>query len=212
MFGFFDVQSLLLFAAAGLALNLTPGPDMLYCATRAASQGKAAGVLSAVGGGVGGLVHTVAAALGLSALLTYSATAFLIVKYAGVVFLVYIGIQMIRSPQAKLSSAKVEFVPNWKLFSQGALTTILNPKVAIFFLSFLPQFVDPARGSVTGQFLLLGTIFCATGTTVNATVGLLFGYFGTWLERKPFFWRLQRRISGSMLVGLGLFLALPDRQ
>ena len=208
----FDWSNLLLFAAAGLALNLTPGPDMLYCATRAASQGKAAGVLSAVGGGVGGLVHTVAAAFGLSALLTYSATAFMVVKYAGVVYLVYIGIQMIRSPRAKLDTGQVEYVSNRKLFSQGALTTILNPKVAIFFLSFLPQFVDPTRGSVTWQFLLLGSIFCATGTTVNACVGLLFGYVGGWLERKPLFWKLQRRLSGSILVGLGLFLALPDRQ
>jgi threonine/homoserine/homoserine lactone efflux protein len=208
----FDIQNLVLFAAAGLALNLTPGPDMLYCATRAASQGRAAGVLSAIGGGVGGLVHTVAAAFGLSALLTYSSGAFLIVKYAGVVFLVYIGIQMIRSPQAKLDTNRVEFVPNWKLFSQGALTTILNPKVAIFFLSFLPQFVDPARGSVTTQFLLLGLIFCTTGTMVNASVGLLFGYFGVWLERKPLFWKLQRRLAGSILVGLGLLLALPERR
>lgn len=208
----FDLSNLLLFVAAGLALNLTPGPDMLYCATRAASQGRAAGVLSAVGGGVGGLVHTSAAAFGLSALLSYSATAFMIVKYAGVVFLIYVGVMMIRSPQAKMGSGKVAFVPNWKLFTQGALTTILNPKVAIFFLSFLPQFVDPARGSVTGQFLLLGLIFCTTGTTVNASVGLLFGYFGGWLEGKPLFWKLQRRVSGSILVGLGLFLALPDRR
>lgn len=205
----FDISDILLFAAAGLALNLTPGPDMLYCATRAASQGRAAGVLSAIGGGVGGFVHTLAAALGLSALLTYSATAFMLVKYAGVIYLIYLGVQMIRSKPIDPITKKLEKVSNWKLFSQGAMTTILNPKVAIFFLSFLPQFVDPTRGSVPLQFIILGSIFCTTGTTVNATVGLLFGYVGGWLESKPLFWRVQKRVAGSVLVGLGLVLALP---
>ncbi len=208
----FDLSNLLLFITAGLALNLTPGPDMIYCATRAASQGRGAGVLSAVGGGVGGLVHTIAAAFGLSALLTYSATAFLIVKYAGVVYLVYIGIQMIRSRDVGSVPDRLERVSGWKVFRQGVVTTILNPKVAIFFLSFLPQFVDPARGSVTLQFLVLGCIFVTPGTTINVIVGLLFGYFGVWLDRKPLFWRIQRRFSGSILVGLGLYLALPDKR
>lgn len=202
----------MLFVAAGLALNLTPGPDMLYCATRAASQGRAAGVLSAVGGGVGGLVHTFAAALGLSALLTYSAIAFMVVKYAGVVYLVYIGVQMIRSGQAAAVTGKLTRVSNWKVFQQGAMTTILNPKVAIFFLSFLPQFVDPSRGSVPLQFIILGSIFVTTGTTVNVIVGLLFGYVGGWLDRKPLFWKIQRRVAGSILVALGLSLALPDQR
>lgn len=207
-----DPSNLLLFIAAGLALNLTPGPDMLYCATRATSQGKTAGLLSALGGGVGGLTHTMAAALGLSALLTYSATAFAVVKYAGVVYLVYLGIQMIRSGSGPdKSNRRLTRVSNWRLFSQGALTTTLNPKVAIFFLSFLPQFVDPARGSVALQFVILGAIFCTTGTTVNATVGLLFGCVGGWLESKPGFWKWQRKVSGSILIGLGLYLAIPEQ-
>ena len=155
-------------------------------------------------------MHTLAAALGLSALLSYSATAFLVVKFAGVVYLVYIGIQMIRSGhQVKPDSNKLPPVPKFVLFRQGALTTILNPKVAIFFLSFLPQFVDPARGSVTIQFLILGTIFVTTGTTVNSLVGLLFGYAGGWLETKPLFWKIQRRVAGSILVARGLSFALP---
>ncbi len=209
----FDLSNVLIFAAAGIALNLTPGPDMIYCATRAASQGRAAGVLSAVGGGTGGLVHTVAAALGLSALLTYSATAFMIVKYAGVVYLIYIGVQMMLS--ARQVSAASSLMPKatlWKIYRQGAVTTILNPKVAVFFLSFLPQFVDPSRGSVALQFLALGCIFVTTGTIINASVGLAFGYVSVWLEQKPMFWKVQRWVSGSILIGLGLSLAIPDRR
>lgn len=208
----FDLSNLMLFIAAGLALNLTPGPDMIYCATRAASHGRAAGVLSALGSGLGGLIHTLAAAFGLSALLSYSATAFLVVKYAGVVYLVYLGVQMIRSGQAAPVSDRLAVVSMRRIFRQGAVTTILNPKVAVFFLSFLPQFVDPARGSVVIQFILLGLIFVSSGTIVNTLVGLLFGQVGAWLERKPLFWKVQRRVTGSILIGLGLSLALPSRR
>jgi len=207
-----DLSNLLVFMVAGLALNLTPGPDMLYCATRAASQGRAAGVLSALGGGLGGLVHTCAAALGLSALLTYSATAFMIVKFAGAAYLVWLGIQMIRSRGMAAAPARMKKASNRRVFSQGTITTVLNPKVAVFFLSFLPQFVDPSRGSAALQFLLLGAIFTTGGTMVNTMVGLMFGYVGNWLERRPLFWRVQRYASASILVGLGLSLALPDRR
>lgn len=198
--------------AAGLALNLTPGPDMLYCATRAAGQGRAAGVLSALGGGLGGLVHTCAAALGLSALLSYSAIAFMIVKFAGAAYLVWLGVQMIRTGKKAPTPARLKKASLGRIFIQGTLTTVLNPKVAVFFLSFLPQFVDPSRGSAALQFLLLGAIFNTSGTIVNSVVGLMFGYVGNWLERRPLFWRVQRYVSGSILVGLGLSLALPDRR
>ena len=208
-----DLHNLLVFTAAGIALNLTPGPDMIYCATRSLGQGRAAGVVSAFGIGAGSIVHMIFAALGLSALLMYSATAFTIVKYAGAVYLLYLGIKMIRSkPEGEAGVRKLPEASLRRIFFQGIVTNILNPKVALFYMSFMPQFIDPSRGSVALQVIILGMVFNFTGTTVNATVGYFFGYFGAWMERRPVFWKIQRWVTGSVLVGLGLSLALPDRR
>jgi threonine/homoserine/homoserine lactone efflux protein len=141
-------------------------------------------VVSAFGIAAGSLVHAAAAVLGLSALLVYSSTAFLVVKYVGAAYLVYLGIRMILNGRPKKGLDRLPTATLWQIFRQGAITNILNPKVALFFLSFLPQFVDPSRGNATAQILILATIFNFTGTTVN----------------------------GSLLAGLGLALALPDRQ
>jgi threonine/homoserine/homoserine lactone efflux protein len=208
----FDLSNLIIFITAGLALNFTPGPDMIYCATRSVGQGRAAGVVSALGVGTGALVHTAAAIVGLSALLIYSSTAFLVVKYAGAVYLAYLGVRMILSGRTKAGPERLPSASLWQVYRQGAVTNILNPKVALFFMSFLPQFVDPSRGSASLQILILALIVNFTGTTVNALVGLLFGSVGNWLDRKPAFWRWQRRVTGSILVGLGLSLALPGRR
>jgi threonine/homoserine/homoserine lactone efflux protein len=208
----FDLSGLVIFVTAGLALNLTPGPDMIYCATRSVGQGRAAGVVSALGVATGALVHTTAAIVGLSALLVYSSTAFLVVKYAGAVYLAYLGVKMILSGRGGSALEQLPPASLWRVYRQGAFTNILNPKVALFFMSFLPQFVDPSRGSVALQILALALAFNFTGTTVNAMVGLLFGSVGNWLEKKPAFWRWQRRLTGSILVGLGLSLALPGRR
>jgi threonine/homoserine/homoserine lactone efflux protein len=208
----FDISSLILFISAGLVLNLTPGPDMMYCATRSIGQGRAAGVVSAFGIAAGSLVHAAAAVLGLSALLVYSSTAFFVVKYIGAAYLVYLGIRMIMSGKARTGASEFPPVSLLRVFRQGAITNILNPKVALFFLSFLPQFVNPERGSVTLQILILAAIFNFTGTTVNVMVGVLFGTAGSWLERRPVFWKWQQRFSGSLLAGLGLALAWPGRR
>jgi len=208
----FDASDLILFVVAGLMLNLTPGPDMLYCASRAVGQGRAAGVLSALGSGAGGSVHILAAALGLSVLLTYSTVAFLIVKYAGAAYLVFLGLRMILSGGQNRSPVSLAKNSLPRIFLQGLTITVLNPKVALFFLSFLPQFVDPLRGSVTLQIIVLGLIFVVNGTIVLILVGLLFGQIGAWLDRWPRFWTIQRWATGSILVTLGGSLALSDRR
>ncbi len=208
----FEFSELLLFAGAGLLLNITPGPDMIYCATRSMGQGKAAGVVSALGIGGGGLIHTALAAFGLSAVLMYSSTAFQVIKLAGAAYLIYLGIRIILSGRTKEDTKKLPDAGLFRIFRQGVLTNVLNPKVALFFLSFLPQFVHPERGSVALQIILLGMIFNFTGTTVNVLVGLLFGYAGGWLESKPVFWKAQRWVTGSILIALGASLALPDRR
>lgn len=208
----FDLSNLILFITAGLMLNFTPGPDMLYCATRSLSQGRAAGLVSALGIAGGGLVHTALAAAGLSALLLYSRPAFMAVKYAGVIYLIYLGVQMIRSGNNPVTDSELPQVPLWRIFRQGIITNILNPKVALFFLSFLPQFVDPTRGSVAVQILVLGTIFNCTGTIVNGSVGILFGRVGGWLDQRPLFWKIQRWLAGSILIALGAALAVPEKR
>jgi threonine/homoserine/homoserine lactone efflux protein len=208
----FEFSELLLFASAGLLLNITPGPDMIYCATRSMGQGKAAGVVSALGIGGGGLIHTMMAALGLSAVIMYSSTAFQIIKLAGAAYLIYLGIRLILAGRNADAVKKLPEAGLFHIFRQGVVTNVLNPKVALFFLSFLPQFVHPERGSVALQIVVLGMIFNFTGTTVNVLVGLLFGYFGGWLENRPIFWKAQRWATGSILVALGASLALPDRR
>jgi threonine/homoserine/homoserine lactone efflux protein len=192
-------------------LNITPGPDMLYCASRAIGQGRIAGVFSALGSGTGGLIHTAVAAAGLSAIFVYSEIAYEVLKYAGTVYLVYLGIRLILNRRQGLTpiSSAVSTIP--RIYLQGMLTTVLNPKVALFFLAFLPQFIDPSRGSVSLQTLTLGTIFCFNGTIVLLVVGLLFGQIGKYLDSRPRFWKIQRWTTGSILITLGASLAFSKR-
>ena len=136
----------------------------------------------------------------------------MIVKYAGALYLVYLGLRMILSGKNGQTVRRLAPAPLWKVFWQGVITNALNPKVALFYLSFLPQFVDPQRGSVALQIILLGLIFNFTGTVVNVLVGCLFGSIGSWLDSRRAFWRFQRWVTGSVLIGLGVSLALPDRR
>ena len=208
----FETSELMLFIAAGLMLNITPGPDMIYCASRAIGQGKRAGVVSALGIGAGTLVHMLSAALGLSVLLTYSAVAFQIVKYVGAAYLVYLGVRMIAAGEAAQSPVLLAGGNLRKIFWQAVTTNVLNPKVALFFLSFLPQFVHPSRGSVMLQISLLSLIFIVNGTLVLILLSLLFGRLGSWLETRPRFWKAQRWTTGGMLAALGVSLALWERE
>jgi threonine/homoserine/homoserine lactone efflux protein len=207
-------HDLALFVLAGLLLNITPGADTLYIVGRGAGEGRRAGVLAALGVGAGCCVHMLAAALGLSAILAASATAFTIVKLAGAAYLVYLGLALIfaraRAPAA--AGAPPRRAPLSRVFLQGMLTNVLNPKVALFFLAFLPQFIVPDAPHKVQAFLFLGIVFNVNGTLWNlflawssARLGGAFragGATALWLNRA----------AGGLFVGLGVKLAFsgPD--
>ena len=207
----FEFSQLALFMAATLALNLTPGPDMLYVATRSLGQGRRAGLASALGIGVGGLVHITAATLGLSALISYSATAFMTIKFVGAAYLIYLGIKTFVSKSGPVLGRIDNQDSPRKMFWQGVITNVLNPKVALFFLSFIPQFVHAEHGSTTMQIATLGIVFDISGTSVLLVVGAFFGRAGAWLERHPGFWKVQKWFTGSVFIALGAKLAISER-
>jgi len=198
------------FLIAAFALNLAPGPDMLYVIGRSVGQGRKAGIVSSLGVFVGCWVHILAAAFGIAALLRSSPLAFNVVRYAGVAYLIYLGIKML-AQKADLASQQLKAESLSVIFRQGAITNMLNPKVAIFFLAFLPQFVDARRGNVVLQILLLGLIFNVGGTLVNLAVAYAGGTLGKLLRRNQSIARLQRRFTGLIFVGLGLRLAWQRR-
>lgn len=208
-----DLNDFLLFAFASLMLNITPGNDMLYVATRSTAQGIKAGVVSSLGIAGGCIVHLLAAVAGISAIIASSATAFDIIKYLGAAYLVYLGIKAFFSKQNKFivkGDAERKSLPG--LFWQGVLTNVLNPKVALFFLAFLPQFIHPEKGNVAVQILLLGLWFNFSGTVVNCVVAFLFGKLGNWLANKQTFIKWQNKITGILLLGLGIKVALSSRK
>jgi RhtB (resistance to homoserine/threonine) family protein len=204
-------ESLLPFFIATLALNLTPGPDMLYVSTRSVMQGRRAGIVSALGIAAGALVHTALIASGLATLLNAVPLAYDIVRYAGAAYLVWLGIQTWRTRDG-LTAPSLQRASEWTLFRQGLITNLLNPKVALFFLAFLPQFAHPEAGSIAVQIILLGCLFNVSGTLVNVAVACLAASTARrWLANP----RAQRALqwgSGSVFIALGLRLALPDRR
>ena len=207
------IENFWVFALAALLLNLTPGNDMLYVAARSASQGIRAGIVSSLGIFVGCLVHIIAAVIGLSAIIAQSAIAFNIIKYLGAAYLVYLGIRSILSKKKLLQlDKKVQPLSFDKIFWQGVITNVLNPKVALFFLAFLPQFINIHSAGTYWQILFLGAWFDVGGTLVNIAVAILFGRIGNWLSRSPRFVQWQERITGAMLIGLGIKVALSSKK
>jgi len=196
----------LLFFTAALILALTPGPGILYVLGRTLNGGRREGVLSSLGTFVGGSVHVVAAALGLSAILATSATAFQVVRYAGAAYLIYLGIAMIRNRNLKLELESAAGKSHQHVL-QGITTEVLNPKTALFFLSFIPQFVSTASGHVTVQFLVLGTIAVTLNTAVDLIVVLFASALAQQLKHNPKFNRRQRTASGAGMIGLGIYVA-----
>jgi threonine/homoserine/homoserine lactone efflux protein len=208
-----NIDNFWVFALAALLLNLTPGNDMLYVAARSASQGIKAGIISSLGIMVGCLVHIIAAVIGLSAIIAKSALAFDIIKYLGAAYLIYLGVRSILSKQKALEIEKqIKQLSYKKLFWQGVITNVLNPKVALFFLAFLPQFININSGNTHWQILFLGTWFDIGGTLVNVIVAILFGRIGKWLSQSPRFVQWQERITGAMLIGLGIKVALGSKK
>jgi threonine/homoserine/homoserine lactone efflux protein len=207
------IENFWVFALAALMLNITPGNDMLYVITRSTAQGSKAGILSSFGIMAGCMVHIIAAVVGLSTLISQSAIAFNIIKYAGAAYLIYLGIRTLMSRKKDFHINQPFTKQSYsKLLWQGALTNVLNPKVALFFLAFLPQFIDMKGAGVHWQILLLGSWFNAGGTLVNIVVALLFGKIGHWLNNSPRFVLWQERITGIILIGLGIKVALGSRK
>lgn len=204
------LSTLSLFIAGALILLLTPGPAVLYIVARSIDQGRRAGVISVLGIQTGTLAHVIAAALGLSAILLTSALAFDIVKYLGAAYLIYLGVKALLSQQPAMGGEVVERRSLGAIYRQGVVVAVLNPKTALFFFAFLPQFVDPARGSVPLQFLLLGLIFTGMALLTDGTYALLSGTAGSWLKRNQRFLRAQKYVSGTVYIGLGLVTALSS--
>ncbi len=206
-----DIHNFLVFAFAGLMLNITPGNDMLYVASRSAGQGSKAGIVSALGISAGCLVHLLAAVIGLSAIIARSAMAFNVIKYLGAAYLVYLGLKALLSKKNSFNIKKInEDVGYKKIFLEGPLTNILNPKVALFFLAFLPQFINVSGSNPQLQILLLGGWFNFSGTIVNVVVALLFGKLGVWLSKSSFI-KWQQKITGTILIALGIKVAFTSQ-
>ena len=207
------VHDFALFVASGILLNLTPGADTLYIVTRATTLGRKAGAVAALGIAAGCCVHIVAAGLGLSALLATSAVAFTAVKLAGAAYLIYMGVMLWRTgPRSpNLAGARPPATALPRIFVQGALTNILNPKVALFFLAFLPQFVDPEATDRLAAFLLLGTAFNTTGLLWNLFVAWSSAGIGRRFNGFPARMHALHRIAGAVFVALGVKLALTAR-
>jgi threonine/homoserine/homoserine lactone efflux protein len=200
----------LLFLGAATLLAIAPGPGMLYVLARTLAGGRREGVLSSLGTLLGGLVHVVAAATGLSLVLATSALAFAVVKYAGAAYLVYLGVRMIVSARQDadvvLSAGAVRRSPFW----QGIATEALNPKTALFFLAFIPQFVNRASGGVFWQFLALGAISVSLNTSCDLVVTLMASPIGARLRSSAALRRRQRTATGLTLIGLGAYVAVSD--
>jgi threonine/homoserine/homoserine lactone efflux protein len=197
-----------LFVVAALVLLLTPGPAVLYIVTRSVEQGRLAGLVSALGVHAGTLVHVLAAALGVSALLVSSALAFDIVKYLGALYLIYIGVRKLMGWDPPARGEALPRPSLRRLFGQGVVVNVLNPKTALFFLAFLPQFVDVSKGAVGLQILILGLVFVALGVVSDGLYAVAAGTAGAWLKREGRMLRAERYVSGSVFIGLGVTAAL----
>jgi threonine/homoserine/homoserine lactone efflux protein len=203
-----DPSRLAFFVAASLALLAIPGPAVLYVVTQSIGHGRRAGLVSVSGIFTGTLVHAAAAAVGLSALLASSATAFDVVKYAGAAYLIYVGLRRLAGRDSEPILDPAGSRSHGSLYRQGVVVNVLNPKTALFFLAFLPQFVDPSRGSATVQVLFLGVLFALLGLCSDGMYALVAGTFGDWLRRSRGYLGAQRYVSGAIFVGLGAVAAL----
>lgn len=203
------MTTLPVFFAAMFLLNVTPGPDMLYVLARSTGQGRAAGLASALGIGAGCLFHIFAVAFGLAGLLRAVPVASNAMRFAGAAYLIYLGMRILVSRSRANRNVAVRSASLWRIFAQGAITNMLNPKVALFFLAFLPQFIGP-NGSAFAQTVKLGVIFDCSGTTVNVIVALAASSAGDAVRRRTGEASVFRWLTGGIFIGLGLSLAFSD--
>jgi RhtB (resistance to homoserine/threonine) family protein len=205
-----NASALVPFLVAALALNLTPGADMTYTIARTVAQGRAAGYASAAGIATGSAVHTLLAVVGLAALIQASPAAFQAIKYLGAAYLLYLAVKLLTARPAE-DGAELPRSSLWGAFRQAVLVNLLNPKVALFFLAFLPQFVDPTHGAVWAQMLVLGTLFNLGGFLVNSGVTTLVAAGARRVRHSRRFQRAMNLISGTLLGGLAVRIALTER-
>ena len=205
-----DASSLGIFVVAALVLLVTPGPAVLYIVTRSLDQGRRAGLVSMLGVHAGTLVHVGAAAAGLSALLAASAIAFSVVKYLGAAYLIYLGLRRLLDRAATIAPRAGAEARLSRAFLDGVVINVLNPKTALFFLAFLPQFVDASRGRIAAQVLGLGFLFVMLGLVTDGLYAIGAGSAASWLRRYPEILTRQRWVSGSMYIGLGVAAALSS--
>lgn len=209
----FGVENYFGFLLAGILLNLTPGADTMYILTRSIAQGKKAGIYSVLGIATGIFVHTLFASFGLSVLLAQSAIAFTIVKYLGVGYLVYLGIKMLieKNDIFENETQKVQQTDLRKIYFQGMMTNVLNPKVVLFFLSFLPQFINPAAAKGVTPFIILGATFITTGTIWCLILTYASSAISNTLRNNKKTAKLMQKISGLVFVGMGLKILVNDK-
>lgn len=203
-----NASTLTMFVVAALTLLLVPGPAVLYIVARSVDQGRKAGLVSVVGVGLGSMVHVAAAALGLSALLVQSAVAFRTVKYLGAAYLIYLGVRrLLGKGDAEVEGDGPDRTMH-RVFFQGIWVNILNPKTALFFFAFLPQFVNVDAGSVAMQILFLGTLLVTMGIVTDSAYAVAAGTLGGWLEPRPGVIKAQRWFAGGVFISLGLATAI----
>lgn len=203
------MPDLLLFLITSVAITVAPGPDNLQVLARGMAQGRRAGLAAALGFSTGCLFHTVVAAVGLAAVLRSSPLAFQAIKYVGAAYLIWIGIQSLRARGGLARTGEIADVPLGRVFRQSVLANLLNPKVTLFFLVFLPQFVRADAPHAGWQMLLLGVVFMLQTAVVFSLFGWCAGWLGGWLRRRPAAGRWLDRVAGAIFVGLGIRVAMP---
>ncbi len=204
--------SLLGFITAALVVLLIPGPGVLYIVARSLSQGQRAGLVSVVGLSTGALVHVVAATVGLSAILLTSATAFSVVKMLGAGYLIYLGLRALLTRHTPVDVETPSPRSLYRLFTDGIIVSVFNPKIAVFFLAFLPQFVEPSRGPIPQQILFLGLLYVALALCTDGAYALLSGSIRRWVGGRIAQGPIPQYASGVVYLGLGVSMALTDQR
>ena len=207
-----DLSQLLIFMGVVALLFIAPGPAVILTLARSMSSGPKTGIATGAGIAVGDMLHTFAAVVGLSAILMTSAWAYESVKYAGAAYLIYLGFMAIRNSRPRPDIPAARPITAWPAFRQAVLIEILNPKTALFFLSFLPQFTDPARGEIWMQLLILGSVFVFMSFVYTSMLAIFAAGASGWLKRRSLLARWQGKLTGTIYIALGLQLALQERK
>lgn len=206
-----STETIITFFTTSLLLALAPGPDNIFVLTMSILRGRLAGIIIILGLCTGLIIHSSAVALGVAVIFQISAVAFSLLKFIGAGYLVYLAWQAFRAAAKKIQSNSDEEVNYWKLYYRGIIMNITNPKVSIFFLAFLPQFVDPAKGFISLQILLLGALFILATIIVFGSIALLSGTLGQWFKRTDHIQKTLNRIAGTVFLGLALKLITTER-